>query len=130
MEIKVIQDLLDTIRTNDAISEPSPRMGPVVKADSKSWNISKACSVNGKTGVLLDGCLEGQKLQPVPLSNGSFRDMTIMNESIVQIGNIKGNAHAKFQGGRKGKKRTDFSPEARKMEWEKFNAFLEGEEKT
>ena len=124
-ERKTIQDLLDTIRDHDAISEPSPRMGPVVNTDSKSWKISKACSVNGKTGVLLDGCLEGQKLQPVPLSNGSFSDMTIMNESIVQIGNIQGNAHSKFQGGRKGKKRTDFSPEARKLEWEKFNAFLE-----
>lgn len=122
---KVIQDLLDTIRTNDAISEPSPRMGPVVNPQSKSWKINKTCSINGKTGLLLDGCLEGQKLQPVPLSNGSFRDMTIMNESIVQIGNIKGNANTKFQGGRKGKKRTDFSPEARKLEWQKFNTFLE-----
>jgi len=118
-----IQELLEIIRDHDAIPEPCPRMGPVVS--SQSWTISPACSIDGKTGVLLDGCLEGQKLHQVPLSDGSFRDMTVMNESIVQIGNIKGNAHSKFQGGRKGKKRTDFSPEARKAEWKKFNDFLE-----
>ena len=120
-----IQELLETIRANDVISEPSPRMGPVVTTDSKYWTISKACSIDRTTGVLLDGCLEGQKLHQVPLSDGSFRDMTAMNESIVRIGNIKGNAHSKFQGGRKGKKRNDFSPEDRTAEWEKFDVFLE-----
>ncbi len=118
-----IQEMLETIRNHDAIPEPSPRMGPVMC--KQTWTISPACSIDRKTGVLLDGCLEGQKLHQVPLSDGSFRDMMVMNESIVQIGNIKGNSHSKFQGGRKGKKRTDFSPEARKAEWEKFNNFLE-----
>mmetsp|Transcript_11543 Transcript_11543/g.29214 ORF Transcript_11543/g.29214 Transcript_11543/m.29214 type:complete len:696 (-) Transcript_11543:953-3040(-) len=120
---QTIQELLETIRAHDTISEPSPRMGPVVS--TKSYSISRACSIDGNTGVLLDGCLEGHKLHQVPLSDGSFRDMTAMNESIVQIGNIKGNANSKFQGGKKGKKRTDFSPQARKAEWKRFNDFLE-----
>jgi ribonuclease P protein 3 len=121
-----IQELLDNIRAHDAISEPSPRMGPVVAAtELGSWTISRACSIDGTTGVLLDGCLKGHTLHPVPLSDQSFRDMTTMNESIVQIGNIQGNAHSKFQGGRKGKKRKTFSPEDRRNEWERFNNFLE-----
>ena len=121
----VIQELLNDIRSLDAISEPSPRMGPVYHTDAGTWEISKGCSINGVTGELLDGCLKGHKLHPVPLSNQSFLDMTIMNESIVRVGNIKGNAHCKFQGGRKGKKRKDFSPEDRRIEWERFNRFLE-----
>ena len=121
-----VQELLDNIRAHDAISEPSPRMGPVVTATQLgTWTISRACSIDGTTGVLLDGCLKGHKLNPVPLSDQSFRDMTAMNESIVQIGNIQGNAHSKFQGGRKGKKRQNFSPEHRRNEWKRFSNFLE-----
>mmetsp|Transcript_10725 Transcript_10725/g.31269 ORF Transcript_10725/g.31269 Transcript_10725/m.31269 type:complete len:753 (-) Transcript_10725:1022-3280(-) len=121
----VLQELLDEIRTYDAVSEPSPRMGPVTLACGKRWTISPACSIDGSTGMLKDGCLEGHNLKPVPLSDGSFRDMTTMNESIVTDGNIKGNAHAKFQGGRKGKRRTDFSPEERHREWKRFDEFLD-----
>jgi pentatricopeptide repeat protein len=120
-----IQGLLDEIRSLNAVSEPSPPMGPVVTDKQALWTISEACSIDGSTGVLLDGCLKGQMLNPVPLSDRSFRDMTTMNASIVHIGNIKGNAHSKFQGGRKGKKRTNFSPEDRHAQWERFNAFLE-----
>ena len=128
----IIQELLDEIRTYDTVSEPSPRMGPVVASATTtapsnakgSWTISEACSIDGTTGVLLDGCLKGLCLKPVPLSDGSFRDMTAMNESIVTDGNVKGNAQCKFQGGRKGKRRTDFSPDERRHEWKRFDDFL------
>lgn len=120
-----IQALLDEIRTYDPVSEPSPRMGPVTLAAGKKWTISPACSIDGTTGMLKNGCLEGLTLKPVPLSDASFRVMTVMNESIVTDGSVKGNAYCEFQGGRKGKRRTDFSPEQRRQEWKWFQEFLE-----
>ena len=122
----IVKDLLAEIRSHDSVSEPSPRMGPVTIAEKRTtWTISKTISIDRGTGRLLNGCLEGYKLDRVPLSDRSFCDMTTMNESIVQIGNIEGNAHCKFQGGRKGKKRNDFSPEDRRNEWNRFESFLE-----
>merc|ERR1712238_311339 len=79
------------------------------------WMISPSCAIqNNGSGILMNGCLKGSALQPVPLSDASFQEMTQMNESIVVQGDIqnsnnnnnKGNNNSSiYQGGKKGKKR-------------------------
>jgi mitochondrial ribonuclease P protein 3 len=123
-DAKAVQQLLGDI-TNSDTSERPPSMGPVVSVDG--WQISSACQIERETGKLTDGCLAGCHLQPVPLSDRAVKEMIKMNEAIVFDGHVAG-SDCRFQGGRKGKKRYDFSPECRRREWDNFVRFLEQNE--
>ncbi|KAG7337605.1 PPR: pentatricopeptide repeat domain containing protein [Nitzschia inconspicua] len=120
-----VKQLLEDI-ANCVSPERPPSMGPVVSTDG--WHISSACRIDNDTGKLLEGCLESCKLQPVHLSDRAVKDMVGMNESIVFDGTVAGNT-CEFQGGRKGKKRNDFSPESRRHDWNNYVRFLERKEK-
>merc|ERR1712238_212932 len=105
------------------------------------WMISPSCSIqNNGSGILMDGCLKDSALQPVPLSDASFREMTQMNESIVVQGDIQhsnsnnnnnkgGNSSSSiYQGGKKGKKRNrndEYSKQKRQKQWNDFKHFLQ-----
>jgi pentatricopeptide repeat protein len=115
-----VKNLLREI--HDATQQPTNSMGPVV--DTNGWKISSAVQVNTKTGVLQSGCLKDCKLKPVPLSDSAWKEMSIMNESIVIQGQVSG-SKSEFAGGKKGKKKMNFSPEKRKEEWTRFNDFLD-----
>jgi pentatricopeptide repeat protein len=120
----VARYLEDIAKTDQ--SEPALSMGPVVNTDR--WQISSACHVDPKTGTLTEGCLKGFKLKQVPLTDRAFREMSNMNETIMFDGKMAGDDRP-FQGGGKGKKRHDFDPKQRKMEWQKFAQFLDRKEK-
>lgn len=120
-----VRQLLKEINSSSnqiGISEPPPVMGPVV--DTNGWTISSACHVDPANGVLMEGCLAGHQMQPVHISDRAFHQMVQMNESIVLEGNVDGN-NCEFQGGRKGRKRTNFSPEARQKEWKALSDILD-----
>lgn len=121
-----VKRLLDAIANRDQLERP-PGMGPVVSTNG--WRISSACLIEHETGKLKEGCLEGFLLKPVPLSSRAVREMIEMNEHIVFDGKVAGN-NCQFQGGRKGKKRNDFSPESRRNDWNNFIRFLDRKEKT
>ncbi|KAL3915874.1 MAG: hypothetical protein SGILL_005440 [Bacillariaceae sp.] len=120
-----VSQLLEEISKTDPCERPLS-MGPVVIADG--WQVSSACPVDTKTGELQEGCLKGQKLQPVPVSERAFREMSNMNESIMFDGKLATDVGA-YQGGGKGKKRNNFDPKQRKDEWRRFVCFLERKEK-
>ncbi|KAG7371338.1 PPR: pentatricopeptide repeat domain containing protein [Nitzschia inconspicua] len=120
-----VKQLLEDIANSDSPERP-PSMGPVVSTDG--WHISSACRIEKDTGKLLEGCLESCTLQPVHLSDRAVKDMVGMNESIVFDGTVAGNT-CEFQGGRKGKKRNNFSPESRRHDWNNYVRFLERKEK-
>jgi pentatricopeptide repeat protein len=115
-----VRQLLDGIHEKE--TEPPPDMGPVLH--TQGWEISSAVPIDTKIGMLQEGCLKNFKLKPVPLSARAWEEMTRMNEKIVLDGEVDGST-SKFQGGRKGKKRTAFSPEERKAQWQRFTEFLE-----
>jgi pentatricopeptide repeat protein len=96
-----------------------PIMGPVVA--STPWTIDFGCTV--KDGVLQTGCLQGQTLQPVPLSQRAWQEMIDYNETIVLQGMVNGHESG-FQGGGKGPKRK-VDPIARLGHWNKFKEFLD-----
>lgn len=120
-----VKQVLDFIAKSDS-SERPPCMGPVVSTNG--WQISSACHIEDETGKLVEGCLVGCFLNPVPLSARAVNEMMKMNEAIVFDGKVAGNT-CQFQGGRKGKKRNDFSPESRRHDWSNFIRFLERQEK-
>jgi hypothetical protein len=122
----LVKKLLEDIRKADTIPEPPPTMGPVV--NTNGWRISSACHIDTETGAFTEGCLKGSRLKPVPLSDSAFQEMLKMNDAIVVDGKISGN-ESEFQGGRKGKKRDDFSPQTRQRDWSNFVGFLERKEK-
>lgn len=117
---QVSQLLVDIQNIQNATEPPLP-MGPVV--DTNGWDASPPCPTDTKTGILLKGCLKGAKLKPVPLSARAWEEMKSMNATIVMEGQVSGNT-CQFQGGRKGKRRTGFSPESRTAEWDRFNNHL------
>jgi ribonuclease P protein 3 len=130
-----VRDLLEEINNNnnstagtttttltETTFEPPPLMGPVV--DTRGWTISSACHVDSKSGLLKEGCLAGHHLQPVYISDRVFHEMQKMNESIVLEGKVDGH-NSEFQGGRKGRKRMDFSVESRKEEWKRLSDLLD-----
>jgi hypothetical protein len=118
-EFKVCE-CLEVIRAGE--KEAPTTMGPVVNVNA--WQISSACPIDMKSGTLQTGCLKGCKLNPVNISQRAWDEMREMNEKIVMDGQVEGHK-TKFQGGKKGKKRMDFSPEERKQEWDQFTNFLE-----
>jgi len=108
-------------KIHECEKEKPPCMGPVVNVDG--WNLGSACPVDTKTGVLQTGCLKGCKLGPMNITQRAWDEMRDMNEKIVTDGQIQGNK-SKFQGGKKGKKRMDFSLEERRQQWRHFTDFL------
>jgi hypothetical protein len=64
-------------------SSDAPSMGPVQSNTTKGWIASSGCTVDTNTGILTSGCLEGECLRPVALSNQQWQDMKEMNETIV-----------------------------------------------
>jgi pentatricopeptide repeat protein len=115
-----VKSLLQDI-TKDEV-EPPPSMGPV--QTEKGWQSSSSVLINTETGTLLGGCLDGSKLQPVPLSERAWSEMITMNETIVLEGKVEGNS-SEFQGGKKGQIRTNFDPQERRVKWKEFTRFLE-----
>jgi ribonuclease P protein 3 len=81
--------------------------------------------VDRTTGILQTGCLKGCTLHQVPLSARAWRDMTAMNQAIVFDGHVEGNQSQAFQGGKKGKKKRNFCPLARKQVWKEFTDKLD-----
>ena len=102
--------------------EPPPPMGPVL--NSNGWTISESCQIDTSVGRLVDGCLRGGILQPVPLSDKAWGLMKKYNGEIASQGHVDGNSNSKFQGGKKGKIRNDFSRTTRQEQWSNFCAFL------
>lgn len=115
-----VQSLLQEIH-KDEVERP-PSMGPVQTANG--WNVSSAVPIDTESGKLKDGCLQDCALLPVSISARAWEEMMMMNESIVLEGQVEGNT-SEFQGGRKGKMRTDFDPQERKESWKHFTDFLE-----
>lgn len=118
-ETKVIE-YLEGIHSCE--KETPPRMGPVVNVNQ--WQVSSACPIDTKTGTLQTGCLKGCQLNPVSISQRAWDEMRDMNEKIVIEGQVEGHK-TEFAGGKKGKKRMDFSPQERRMEWDRFTKFLD-----
>jgi ribonuclease P protein 3 len=115
-----IDKLLQDIQQMQQELEPPPSMGPVVVSSAKGWTISPSCLIDTKTGILQDGCLQRTTpLQPCPLSSRARLELKKMNETIVIQGELSESA-SEFQGGRKGKKRRNFSPSKRKAQWTSF----------
>lgn len=104
----------------------APSMGPVQCATGCDWEISNTCSIDSKTGVLLSGCLQGCKLNPVTVSIKIWEEMKEMNETIVLSGKMEQDM-SEYQGGRKGSKRKlDQSDlDKRKSHWTTFGNYLE-----
>ena len=117
--LALLEDI-QSIRGGD--EEQPPSIGPVVSKNG--WKLSSMCPIDTQTGDLRKGCLKGETLHPVHLSEKAWSLMLRMNESIVTKGQVEGHG-SEFQGGRKGKKRKDFSPEERKAKWESFCRFLD-----
>ncbi|KAL3936699.1 MAG: hypothetical protein SGBAC_008043 [Bacillariaceae sp.] len=115
-----VRALLDQIRTGE--KEAPPNMGPVVNVNA--WQLSSACPIGMKSGTLQTGCLKGCNLNPVNISQRAWNEMRDMNEKIVTEGQVEGH-NTQFQGGKKGRKRMDFSQEDRIKEWQGFANFLE-----
>ncbi len=115
-----VKALLDEIFKNEI--ERPPSMDPV--QTTKGWDKSSAVSIDSKTGVLKEGCLQNCSLKPVPLSQRAWDEMMAMNEKIVLEGQLEENK-SQFQGGRKGKMRIDFDTNERKLRWNHFTSFLE-----
>ena len=91
-------NLVDIPKANEASS-----LGPI--QSRLGWDISTDCSVDTRTGKLLDGVMKGFILKPVPLTEKSWNDLMSMNELIVKNGSLDDHK-SEFQGGKKGKKRT------------------------
>ena len=118
-DVTEITRLLQEIFSNE--QEQPPSMDPV--QNTKGWEQSSSVPIDTKTGILQQGCLEGCSLKPVPLSQRAWDEMLSMNEKIVLEGQVEGNT-SEFQGGRKGKLRSDFDPKERQQKWERFTKFL------
>ena len=97
-------------------------MGPVTHP--QGWAISPSCAIQ-PDGTLTEGCLQGQKLQPVFISDDTWKFMMQANETIVQKGGLDQHK-SQFQGGKKGKKRRldeDLVQKRQKL-WNSFNKYL------
>ncbi|KAL7559887.1 hypothetical protein ACA910_005384 [Epithemia clementina (nom. ined.)] len=126
-----IEQVLERIRTcqqeqQAVVPLDVVSMGPV--QTDKGWTISPSCSIDTTTGVLLNGCLQGHWLQPVPLGGEEiWEGMRQANETIVLQGGLKQHKSI-YQGGRKGKKKPrleDRAAQERRQQWEQFQKFLE-----
>eukprot|EP00980_Cylindrotheca_fusiformis_P028534 scaffold22607_cov123-Cylindrotheca_fusiformis.AAC.31 len=115
-----VHDLLEDIHKNEV--ESPPDMGPVVNKDG--WKTSSACPVDVRTGILQTGCLKGSRLKPISISERAWSEMKNMNAKIVLEGEVEG-SNSNFQGGKKGKKRMNFSPDERRQQWGRFMDFLD-----
>ena len=80
MEHSQTQELLREIHTIADVAPPLS-MGPVV--NDNGWQISSAVPIDTETGTLRSGCLANCKLDPVPLSDGAWKVMGEMNETIA-----------------------------------------------
>lgn len=140
----------DIVELLEEIQVPYPHdtanMGPVQTTNSHGWQISEACVVDTKTGILESGCLKGCRLQPVATSASAWTEMKRMNEAIgtkdtlayalameaishaayytVVQGKVGGD-NSEFQGGGKGrKKQQQGSLEEHRRRWQDFKTFL------
>ena len=112
--------------SSQLVGEDAP-IGPVTcPSPCHKWTISEACRVDPQTGTLLEGCLQGEILQPIQLSPAAWQEMLTMNETIVLSGKLDQDTSA-FQGGRKGKKRKlgSTDQELRANHWTRFQSFLD-----
>ena len=115
-------DVLREIHSHAATPTAVMSMGPVVNANG--WDISSAVKIDTQTGILQSGCLEKCQMKPVPLPDTAWKEMSEMNEILVLKGQISGHK-SEFQGGGKGKKRFDFSPQERKEQWDRYKKYLD-----
>mmetsp|Transcript_12385 Transcript_12385/g.19049 ORF Transcript_12385/g.19049 Transcript_12385/m.19049 type:complete len:632 (-) Transcript_12385:273-2168(-) len=98
-------------------------IGPVVSING--WIMDSGCTIDESTGILTSGCLQGQSLQPVPLSEDAWSAMMDYNKQIVTDGSIDGHENiSEFQGGGKGKRRPR-DKEHNLKSWRRFLEFLE-----
>jgi pentatricopeptide repeat protein len=103
----------------------APSMGPVklsITSFARSWKIDSGCRVSD--GQLVDGCLKGFELKPVPLSDKAWNEMMDNNERIVLEGELKDHT-SEYQGGGKGPKRKIQDDKKRRGQWSAFKAFLQ-----
>ena len=114
-----VEKLLEEIHEQEI--EVPPKMGPVI--NTNGWEVSSTCPIDPQTGVLQISSSRGCKLKMVHLSERAWDEMISKNEEIVVSGQVEGNT-CQYQGGKKGKKRTNFSPEKRQAEWKRFCDFL------
>jgi len=109
----------------------APSMGPV-QLNGSGWVATSGCKVNMDTGILTTGCLEGESLRPVALSDQQWQDMKEMNETIVKNGMLD-NDKSMYQGGGKGPKRHPSKQkggvEKRLSNWKDFQDYLKKRKK-
>ena len=105
----------------------APSMGPV-QCKIPGWIASTGCKVDTDSGILTTGCLKGESLHPVALSDKNWDEMKEMNETIVMKGMLDDDKSA-FQGGGKGPKRHPSKQkggvEKRMRSWKHFQSYLE-----
>lgn len=101
-------------------------MGPVQCKANEEWTVTTVCNVIAATGVLQSGCLQGESLQPVTVSDFGWREMKKMNETIVVSGKLNDDT-SQYQGGRKGPKRALGNDvlEERRRRWAGFDEYLQ-----
>jgi mitochondrial ribonuclease P protein 3 len=97
-----IQELLKTIQV--PYEETTPIAGLMSTTAIQGWIISRQCSIDPQTGLLLSGCLKGESLKPFALTVKAWEDMKRMNEKIAVTGKISENDTTDYQGGGKGRK--------------------------
>ena len=98
---------------------------PILKSwhqDVSEWIIDKSCGIS-KEGYITSGCLRGERLQPVPLSDKAWNQLMNWNESLVLDGAVDG-SRLQYQGGGKGPKRK--LDNRNRSRWNDFQMFLEG----
>lgn len=128
------EDLVENDTTSKLLSElPSHEgafLGPVQYFTSRKDSavvVSQNVGLERSSGRLTSGCLKGEKLKPVPLTQKAWNQMMEMNEYIVLKGELEDHAKlSKYAGGKKGLKRpmTEKLMKRREEEWSKFITFL------
>ena len=109
----------------------SASIGSVINENGKGWTVHQRCGIESLSGEL-KLATESPKfcLKPVELVQREWDALRAMNSAIVLEGQVEGNV-SKFQGGRKGKKRTRTGKgvgnksQWRVDAWQRFETFIE-----
>jgi mitochondrial ribonuclease P protein 3 len=123
-ENSTLFDLLQNIKVPNEDSVTS--MGPVQCDNEMGWSISDQCPIDHLTGIFQSGCLHGERLQPISISQITCNTMKQMNINIAITGKINENDTTNYQGGGKGRKMIidERTVQQRQKHWEEFENYL------